>query len=164
MAPVAPPPGFCILGFLRASVLIPRVTPRGNIRAEGFPLEWGGSVRWSSRCAFAVVRSHAGGVVRLDDHPELARFPSPRLRGPAGSPASIAFTGGMRHSVTAIAPLLRPGVPLLGVLARNWWMLLVNGVGALVFGGVAFAWPQVTLQALVILFGCYCLVDGFSAL
>jgi len=53
---------------------------------------------------------------------------------------------------------------MLGVLARNWWMLLVNGLGSLIFGGMAFAWPQVTLQALVILFGCYCLVDGFSAL
>jgi uncharacterized membrane protein HdeD (DUF308 family) len=70
----------------------------------------------------------------------------------------------MRHSVTANVASLQPGIPLLGVLARNWWMLLVNGAGALVFGGVAFAWPQVTLQALVILFGCYCLVDGFSAL
>lgn len=53
---------------------------------------------------------------------------------------------------------------MLGVVARNWWMLLINGVGALLFGVVAFAWPQMTLQALVILFGCYCLVDGFSAL
>ena len=70
----------------------------------------------------------------------------------------------MRHSLTANIPLLQPGIPLLGMLTRNWWMLLLNGVGALVFGGVAFAWPQVTLQALVILFGCYCLVDGFSAL
>lgn len=53
---------------------------------------------------------------------------------------------------------------MLRVLARNWWLLLVNGVGSLLFGVVAFAWPQVTLQALVILFGCFCLVDGFSAL
>ena len=59
---------------------------------------------------------------------------------------------------------LRPELPLLGVLTRNWWMLLVNGVGAVAFGVEAFAWPQVTLQALVIFFGCYSLVDGFSAL
>jgi uncharacterized membrane protein HdeD (DUF308 family) len=70
----------------------------------------------------------------------------------------------MRHSLTTNLALLQPGISLLGVVAHNWWMLLVNGVGALVFGGVAFAWPQVTLPALVILFGCYCLVDGFSAL
>jgi uncharacterized membrane protein HdeD (DUF308 family) len=66
--------------------------------------------------------------------------------------------------VTANVSLLPPALPLLGVLAHNWWMLLANGVGALVFGGMAFVWPQVSLQALVIFFGAYCLVDGFSAL
>lgn len=70
----------------------------------------------------------------------------------------------MPDSLTANVPVFQPGISLRGVLARNWWMLLANGVGALAFGGVAFAWPQITLQALVILFGCYCLVDGFSAL
>jgi len=53
---------------------------------------------------------------------------------------------------------------MLVMLARNWWMLLINGVGALLFGLLAFAWPGVTLQALVVIFGCYCLADGFSAL
>lgn len=53
---------------------------------------------------------------------------------------------------------------MLVMLARNWWMLLLNGVGALLFGLFAFTWPGVTLQILVILFGCYCLADGFSAL
>jgi uncharacterized membrane protein HdeD (DUF308 family) len=53
---------------------------------------------------------------------------------------------------------------MLGVFARNWWMLLINGVAALVFGLLAFGHLGATLQALVILFGCYCLADGFSAL
>lgn len=53
---------------------------------------------------------------------------------------------------------------MFGMLARNWWILLLNGAGSLAFGVAAFAWPGVTLQALVILFGCYCLADGFSAL
>jgi len=53
---------------------------------------------------------------------------------------------------------------MFGMLARNWWMLLLNGLGAVVFGVMAFGWPRLTLQVLVVLFGCYCLADGFSAL
>lgn len=47
---------------------------------------------------------------------------------------------------------------------RNWWMLLVNGLGAVAFGVAALLWPRVTLQALVVLFGCYCLADGITSL
>jgi uncharacterized membrane protein HdeD (DUF308 family) len=53
---------------------------------------------------------------------------------------------------------------LLVAIARKWWVLLLNGLCAILFGVMAFAWPQVTLLALVILYGVYCLADGITAL
>jgi uncharacterized membrane protein HdeD (DUF308 family) len=53
---------------------------------------------------------------------------------------------------------------MLSALARNWWVLLLNGIVAIVFGVLAFTWPGVTLLALVTLYGVYCLADGITAL
>jgi uncharacterized membrane protein HdeD (DUF308 family) len=49
------------------------------------------------------------------------------------------------------------------VLARNWWALVLRGVFAVLFGIAAFAWPGLTLGALVLLYGAYALVDGAFA-
>jgi uncharacterized membrane protein HdeD (DUF308 family) len=49
-------------------------------------------------------------------------------------------------------------------LARNWWVLVVRGVLAVVFGILAFVLPGATVAALVILFGAFMLVDGLFAL
>ncbi len=46
------------------------------------------------------------------------------------------------------------------VLARNWWSLVVRGIIGVVLGVIAFAWPGVTIGALVLLFGAYALIDG----
>jgi uncharacterized membrane protein HdeD (DUF308 family) len=53
---------------------------------------------------------------------------------------------------------------MLGVLARNWWTLLIRGIAAVVFGVLAFAWPGATIVAIVILFGAYAFVDGVFAI
>jgi len=45
-------------------------------------------------------------------------------------------------------------------LARNWWLVVIRGVLAIIFGLLAFFFPGLTLEVLVLLFGAYVLVDG----
>lgn len=54
--------------------------------------------------------------------------------------------------------------PLLHGLARNWWLFLVRGIAAIIFGVLAFAWPGITILTLVLFYGAFALVDGVSAL
>jgi uncharacterized membrane protein HdeD (DUF308 family) len=53
---------------------------------------------------------------------------------------------------------------LLHALARNWWLILLRGVCAVIFGVLTFIWPGVTLLTLVLLYGAYALVDGALAI
>jgi len=53
---------------------------------------------------------------------------------------------------------------MLRALAENWWLLLLRGIAAIVFGILAFFWPGITLLTLVLLWGAYALVDGVLAL
>jgi uncharacterized membrane protein HdeD (DUF308 family) len=53
---------------------------------------------------------------------------------------------------------------MFDLLARNWWVLVVRGVMASLFGVLAFIWPGITLTVLVLLFGAYALVDGIFAI
>jgi uncharacterized membrane protein HdeD (DUF308 family) len=53
---------------------------------------------------------------------------------------------------------------ILDTYAKNWWVLLVRGLIAIVFASMAFAQPGATLVALVLLYGAYALVDGMTAL
>jgi uncharacterized membrane protein HdeD (DUF308 family) len=53
---------------------------------------------------------------------------------------------------------------MLEALARNWWVLFLRGLTAILFGVLAFAWPGLTLWALVILFAVYTIADGLTAL
>ena len=48
-------------------------------------------------------------------------------------------------------------------LARNWWLLALRGVAGILFGIVAFVWPDATLAALILVFGAYVFVDGIFA-
>ena len=49
-------------------------------------------------------------------------------------------------------------------LSRIWWVLLLRGLVAVLFGLAAFAWPQHTLIALAYLVGVYVFADGLFAL
>ena len=53
---------------------------------------------------------------------------------------------------------------LAGLVSRYWWVIALRGAVAILFGVLAFAWPGVTLQALVLLFGAYAVVDGAVAI
>jgi uncharacterized membrane protein HdeD (DUF308 family) len=62
----------------------------------------------------------------------------------------------------------QPGVGLgsamVHALAKNWWLLLLRGIAAIIFGLLAFAWPGLTLVTLILLYGAYALVDGVLAI
>lgn len=53
---------------------------------------------------------------------------------------------------------------MLQAIVRNWWVLLVRGLAAILFGILAFVWPGITLLVLILLFAAYALVDGVSAI
>src|SRR6266540_2610286 len=57
-----------------------------------------------------------------------------------------------------------PDRPMLHALTKCWWLLLLRGIAAIVFGVLAFIWPGLTLITLVLLYGAYALVDGAIAL
>jgi uncharacterized membrane protein HdeD (DUF308 family) len=56
------------------------------------------------------------------------------------------------------------GSLLLHTLAENWWLLLLRGICAILFGVLTFVWPGITLLTLVLLYGAYALADGVLAL
>lgn len=49
---------------------------------------------------------------------------------------------------------------LIETLKRNWWVPVIRGVAAIVFGVIAFVYPGLTVAVLVLLFGAWVLVDG----
>lgn len=53
---------------------------------------------------------------------------------------------------------------LLQIGKDLWWAVLIRGIFAVIFGIVALAWPEVTVWALVVVFGAYAIVDGLSAI
>jgi uncharacterized membrane protein HdeD (DUF308 family) len=62
------------------------------------------------------------------------------------------------QSIQSITPPL-----MLHALEQNWWLILIRGIAAIVFGVLAFVWPGLTLATLVILWGAFTLVDGVFA-
>lgn len=54
--------------------------------------------------------------------------------------------------------------PLLAGLAKNWWLIMLRGICAVIFGVLAFGWPGVTLLTLVVLYGLFALADGILSL
>ena len=56
------------------------------------------------------------------------------------------------------------GSAMVHALAKNWWLLLLRGIAAIVFGVLAFAWPGLTLLTLILFYGAFALVDGALAI
>jgi uncharacterized membrane protein HdeD (DUF308 family) len=53
---------------------------------------------------------------------------------------------------------------MLSLLARNWWIIALRGLAAIVLGLTALVWPNMALTVLVLLFGAYVFVDGIFSL
>ena len=53
---------------------------------------------------------------------------------------------------------------MLTLLTRNWWLVVLRGVCAVLFGLGTILWPDVSLLVLVLLFGGYALADGVFSL
>jgi uncharacterized membrane protein HdeD (DUF308 family) len=64
------------------------------------------------------------------------------------------------HSIRTAAA----GGLMLDALARTWWLILLRGIVAVLFGVLTFVWPGVTLVTLVLFYGAYALVDGVLSL
>jgi len=53
---------------------------------------------------------------------------------------------------------------MITTLAQNWWTLALRGLAAVIFGILAYLWPDITFTVLVLFFGAYALWDGVFAL
>jgi uncharacterized membrane protein HdeD (DUF308 family) len=53
---------------------------------------------------------------------------------------------------------------MLELLARHWWVLLLRGLFAVIFGVLTFSNPGITLATLIIFFGAYVFVNGIFTL
>ena len=52
---------------------------------------------------------------------------------------------------------------MLAVIGSRWWLFLLRGIAAIIFGALAFVWPGITLLALVTVFAIYAFIGGIFA-
>ncbi len=50
-----------------------------------------------------------------------------------------------------------------GTAQHNWWLMLLRGIFAIIFGLIALLVPRIALLALIYVFAAYALVDGILA-
>lgn len=67
-------------------------------------------------------------------------------------------------SNTDIGTMPRGLLPSVQIMADNWWLVLIRGIIAILFGIAAFALPGLTLLSLTLLWGAFALIDGAFAL
>ena len=53
---------------------------------------------------------------------------------------------------------------MLDNITRYWWLMLLRGAAAIIFGFLAWSWPGLTLLVLLMFFAAYALIEGISAL
>ena len=53
---------------------------------------------------------------------------------------------------------------MAAILIGNWWALALRGVAAILFAVIAFVWPGITAEVVILMFGAYALIDGIFAL
>jgi uncharacterized membrane protein HdeD (DUF308 family) len=49
---------------------------------------------------------------------------------------------------------------MFDLMTRYWWVLVLRGILAVLLGVLAFGWPGLTIEAFIVYFGAYALVDG----
>lgn len=49
---------------------------------------------------------------------------------------------------------------LIETLKRHWWIPVLRGVAAIIFGVIAFTHPVMAAATLVLFFGAWVLIDG----
>ncbi|MBZ0292042.1 MAG: HdeD family acid-resistance protein [Anaerolineae bacterium] len=49
---------------------------------------------------------------------------------------------------------------MLGVMSKNWWMVALRGVAAIIFGILIILFPNLAIGTFVFVFAAYALVDG----
>jgi len=49
---------------------------------------------------------------------------------------------------------------MIEALKRHWWVPVIRGIAAIVFGIIAFVYPGITIATLVLFFGAWVLIDG----
>jgi uncharacterized membrane protein HdeD (DUF308 family) len=52
---------------------------------------------------------------------------------------------------------------MLTILSKNWWLLALRGVFAILFGVLTILFPGIALSTLIILFAVYAIADGLVA-
>ena len=84
----------------------------------------------------------------------MTSSPSPRGPGPgsAAAPSGVPLVGAARLDAMSTA------------LARNWWLVALRGVVAILFGAIAFVAPGAFVLSLVWFFAAYMLADGVFAI
>jgi uncharacterized membrane protein HdeD (DUF308 family) len=79
-------------------------------------------------------------------------MPDESLTTPGSNPPSL------------LPPSLTGRFPLVRVMARNWWVFVVRGVAAILFGLVAFLSPGAGLAFILGVLGAWMAIDGVSTL
>ena len=49
---------------------------------------------------------------------------------------------------------------MIETLKRHWWVPVIRGIAAIVFGVIAFTHPVMAIATLVLFFGAWVLIDG----
>jgi len=47
-----------------------------------------------------------------------------------------------------------------GLMKRAWWVQLLRGILAVIFGLIILVWPKLALEMLIVVFGVMCILDG----
>src|ERR1700750_2696695 len=100
---------------------------------------------------------------RLRPRVATGRLGTPLL-GPINKIVNTARVQGLSHFFRAVRQRKRQTKTMLHLLAKNWWMLLLRGILAILFGIFAYLWPGLTLLTLIIIYAAYALVDGIVVL